>query len=165
MKTKIIITKKNLILLITILVILTILYNCYSIRFKGQTACHYIETVDDVPLIDFHRNSVIRHIYFHQTSCNGDLDAYEMCAVESAARSHYGWQINVIFSSPVHGIVRLRKHFHRFRNVKLWRMHINKYLRDTPLQHLVAERLLQTSEYSFTQTREVLRYATLYKVS
>lgn len=166
MRIKVKATKKNLILLI-IIVIMTKIFNSRR-KLNVHTACHYIENDDDLPLIENHRNKSarsVRHIYFHQPSCQPDLDAQQVCVVESAARTHLDRQINVIFSGSVNNIKRWKKHFQQFRNVKFWRMHIDKYLHNTPLQYLVKKGILQTSKYSFTQTRAVLRYATLYKVS
>ncbi|XP_026324898.1 lactosylceramide 4-alpha-galactosyltransferase-like [Hyposmocoma kahamanoa] len=156
------INKTNLIFLITTIIILKIIYTRIA-KLNVQTAWQYIEIDDGLAPIENHRYFTtrdMRHIYFHHTS---DLDAYQMCVVESAARTHYDWQINVIFSGLVNSIERLKKHFLRFGNVKFWRMRIDKYLHNTSLEHLVDERILQTSQYLFTQTREVVRYVTLYK--
>lgn len=153
MTLKLKITTKNLILLITIVTILGILYSRST------------EIDDYLPPIENHRQSYGRHIYFHHTSCNGDLDVHHSCMVESAARSHRGWQINIMVSAPTNGIQRWIKHFQLFRNVKFWRIHIDKYLHNTPMEYLVTERSLQTSNDSLTLTREVVRYVTLYKVS
>lgn len=164
MKTVLYIKRTQLILLIPTVIILICLY-CFRLKFNVETACHYIENDDDLPSIESHRGLSVKHIYFHETSCNGALDAYQACAVESAARYHPSWQINVIFSSPVNKIRRSVKDLRQIPNIKYWRMHLNQYLHMTPLQFLVTDRLLKTSNFSFALTQKLVRYATLYKVS
>lgn len=132
-----------------------------------DVSCHSMELDDDLPPIQNHRfQSTKKQIYFYETTCNGFLDSRQACVVESAARLHSEWQINVVFSAPMSIKKRVNlNHFQEFPNVKFWRVNILKFLSRTPLEHLITKRHLENSSYAISHTSDVLRTATLYNVS
>lgn len=142
-------------------------YAIWSNMKYDDISCHNNEPDDDLPSIVNHRfNSVKKHIYFHETTCNGFLDPRQACVVESAARLHPNWQINVVFSAPMEMSSRAKLNpFQEFSNVKFWRVNILKYLNSTPLEYLVTKHHIKNSYYAVRHTSDVLRFTTLYNVS
>lgn len=130
-------------------------------------SCYDSESDDDLPPIENHRlQSTKKHIYFHETSCNAFLDPRQACVVESAARLHPDWQINLAFSAPMNMGSRAKLNpFQKFSNVKFWRVNIWKYLNNTPLEYLLTKEYLRKSYYVIYHAADVLRLVTLFNVS
>lgn len=143
-----------------------LLYASLDIQYD-DVSCHNKESDDDLPPIQNHRfRSTKKHVYFHETTCNGFLQPRQACVVESAARLHPNWQINVVFSAPMDTSSKAKLNiFQEFSNVKFWRVNILKYLNNTPLEYLVTEHHLKNSYYAIVHSSDVLRLVTLYNVS
>lgn len=132
-----------------------------------NTTCHYMETDSTLPRADGKDfKTPPRSIFFHETSCSGELNSRQACAVESAARTHPDWQINVLFAAPVtdntlkSGVVALLKNM---TNVKFSRVHTEKYAKGTPLESMVSGGALKRTRWRISHTSDVLRYLSLYK--
>ncbi|KAJ2941531.1 hypothetical protein O0L34_g14583 [Tuta absoluta] len=108
-----------------------------------------------------------RHIFFHETSCRGDLTPRQACTIESAARAHPNWTIYVLFCAPITTNYAYSKESVISRialpNVKLRRIHINEYVKGTPVERLVSDGWLNSSKYRISHASDILRFTTLYK--
>ncbi|XP_063534360.1 lactosylceramide 4-alpha-galactosyltransferase-like isoform X1 [Cydia strobilella] len=130
-------------------------------------SCHYIDLDNTLPRAESEEfQPPSRSIFFHETSCKGYLDSRQACAVESAARAHPGWQINVLFAAPVHknslknGSLSVLRNF---TNIRLSRVHITNYAKRTPLESMVSGGALNRTRWRISHTSDVLRYLSLYK--
>ncbi|XP_058789629.1 lactosylceramide 4-alpha-galactosyltransferase-like [Phymastichus coffea] len=125
-----------------------------------------------------------RNIFFHETSCfagegddgagagaeaeaEAELNCRQACAVESAARLNPGMSVNLLFLSaagPSNRTAGLVDQLLRYGNVRVMRLLVAEYLRDTPLERWFAEgRVLRTSYWPRSHMSDVLRYLTLWK--
>ncbi|XP_028173009.1 lactosylceramide 4-alpha-galactosyltransferase-like isoform X2 [Ostrinia furnacalis] len=129
-------------------------------------SCHYSTEDDALPLVDETFNPPEKSIFFHETSCRGGLSSRQACGVESAAKAHPDWQVNVFFSGPVSDFILKRSFLAKllkYKNVKLMRIHLQEYAKGTPLESLVAASPYKKSAWRIEHTSDVLRYLTLYK--
>ncbi|CAG9785959.1 unnamed protein product [Diatraea saccharalis] len=116
-----------------------------------------LETAD---CLEFPANS----IFFHETSCKGSLDSRQACSVESAARIHAHWNINVLFIAPATKDTLGKARFlQEMNNVKFFRIHLKKYSTGTPLEDFVAKGTLNRTRWRISHASDVLRYLTLFK--
>ncbi|XP_041978019.1 lactosylceramide 4-alpha-galactosyltransferase-like [Aricia agestis] len=131
----------------------------------NDVSCHYEYEADALTPIE---DLPISHnpIFFHETSCRGYLDSYEMCAIESAARQHSDWKIYVLFSGPVTAgnfNKRSFKMLKKYPNVQFARIRILDYTKNTPVEQLVHSGSLNRSQWKVEHTSQILRFVTLYK--
>ncbi|CAG9584929.1 unnamed protein product [Danaus chrysippus] len=152
--------------IVSTLFVMTVIHMNFGQEFSwGPTAnvsCHYVHSNSTFPLLQ--STLPQRSIFFHQTSCPANLTSRQVCSIESAARTHPAWQINVIFSGPVHletvnGVELLR----RFSNIKFWMINIKEFSKNTPLEGLVNSGILSKCQWGMERTRDVLKYLSLYK--
>lgn len=134
---------------------------------ENNISCHYVYENDVLPSAE-DKNFLPRpnSIFFHETSCRGDLNPRQACAIESAARAHPRRLVYVMFSAPVSHVVYQRSIFgelRRFPNVRFARVHIKDYAKNTPLEAMVASEPSDKSKWRVEHTSDVLRYLTLYK--
>lgn len=155
----------GLILILIQLFGLALQSNTFSLLY-GNITCHYVDSEDSLPSADEEffappENS----IFFHETSCRGDLNVRHACVVESAARAHPDWQIFVLFAGPVTNFTLNSGYVShlRFTNVNIARIHLARYAKGTPLEAFVAGGALYKSAWRVSHTSDVLRYLTLYK--
>ncbi|XP_028173012.1 lactosylceramide 4-alpha-galactosyltransferase-like [Ostrinia furnacalis] len=138
----------------------------YFIHWKPleNISCHYLEAEDVLPSADKVKFSS-KSIFFHETSCKGGLDARQACAVESTARSHPDWEINVLFTAPAtkDTLINNSVLLGQFQNVNFYRIHVVKYAEDTPLKKFVARGALNRTRWRISHASDVLRYLSLYK--
>ncbi|XP_026331825.1 alpha-1,4-N-acetylglucosaminyltransferase-like [Hyposmocoma kahamanoa] len=134
-------------------------------KYEDIISCYNNELEDDLPQMENHRfNSTKKHIYFHETTCNGSLGPRQACVVESAARFHPDWQINIAFSAPMNMSSRANLNpFQGFSNVKFWRVNILKYVKNTPVEYLITRHYLNKSYDAVRHAADILRLVTLYK--
>lgn len=166
-RRKIFITASLLATIFTFVIIQTELSpDLYFVHWKPleNITCHYVETEDELPSADgvkFKEKS----IFFHETSCKGGLDARQACSVESAARAHPNWQINVLFTAPAtkESLKNTNTLFKEYKNVKFFRIHLLKYAEGTPLEKFVAGGALNRTRWRISHASDVLRYLSLYK--
>ena len=133
----------------------------------NNISCHHVTENDALPSAedkDFKPRP--NSIFFHETSCSEGLNSRQACAVESAARAHPDRQVYVMFSAPINKdmyerscIAKLRS----FDNVRVARVHITEYAKNTPLEAMVAGEPFNKSPWRVEHTSDVLRYMTLYK--
>ncbi|KAJ8728399.1 hypothetical protein PYW08_016784 [Mythimna loreyi] len=133
----------------------------------NNISCHYVDENDALPSAE-DKNFIPRpnSIFFHETSCRGGLNSRQVCAIESASRAHPRRQVFVMFSAPVSEAVYQRSpiaKLRRFANIKMARVHISDYARNTPLEALVASAPFNRSKWQVEHTSDILRYLTLYK--
>ncbi|XP_075973600.1 lactosylceramide 4-alpha-galactosyltransferase-like [Anticarsia gemmatalis] len=131
-----------------------------------NTSCYYVYKDDALPPIDETFAPPPTSIHFHETSCKGLLNSRRACSIESAARTHPTWQINVFFAGPVSeemynsgNIYILRK----FENIQFLRLHIKEYAKGTPLESLVNDGALNRTRWRISHTSDCLRFLSLYK--
>ncbi|XP_013146958.1 PREDICTED: lactosylceramide 4-alpha-galactosyltransferase-like [Papilio polytes] len=128
-------------------------------------SCHYSVNEDVLPSADGNYFSPsYKSIFFLETSCRRNLTSRELCAIESAARAHPDYQINVMFTAPISDEILkhigLRK---KFKNVRFSRIHIEEYSKNTPAEAVVSSGALNKSHWGVEHTSDLLRYLTLYK--
>ncbi|XP_075973397.1 lactosylceramide 4-alpha-galactosyltransferase-like [Anticarsia gemmatalis] len=138
----------------------------YLPELKDKLCCYFTIENDELPSAEDPRFSPgEKAIFFHDTSCRGGIDSRQACAVESAARMHPNWQINLMFSSPVTEKT-LRKSILakllQFKNIKLARVHIERYGKGTPVDSILAHSLKKSSD-PIERVTDILRILTLHK--
>lgn len=105
-------------------------------------------------------------IFFHETSCVGNLTSRQACAIESAAREHLDYPIHVMFTGPLTEAALNGNPFVMlgiFKNVKFSKIDLGEYARGTPVERVVNGGALNNSQWRISHTSDVLRYLTLYK--
>ncbi|XP_075973926.1 lactosylceramide 4-alpha-galactosyltransferase-like [Anticarsia gemmatalis] len=128
--------------------------------------CYYLYKDDALRPIDDTFAPPPTSIHFHETSCKGWLNSRQACAIESAARAHPNWQINVFFTGPVSeemfasGSIQTLK---KFKNIQFLRLYFKEYAKGTPLESLVNDGALNRTRWRISHTSDFLRYLTLYK--
>ncbi|KOB69439.1 Uncharacterized protein OBRU01_17462, partial [Operophtera brumata] len=132
-------------------------------RADDDISCHYKEYNWD--LLPSAENASFSpppdSIFFHDTSCRGALNSRHACAVESAAKTHPGRQIYVLFSGPVLIWPFIDS---SYPNIHFARVHIDEYAKDTVLEDLFSKRTHDTSkEWKVVHTSDLLRLITLFK--
>lgn len=134
---------------------------------QNNISCHYFEEGDALPSAEDPEFAPRPNsIFFHETSCKGGLTSRQACAVESAARAHPRRQVYLLFSTPVNELVLKRSCLAKLRlfpNLKMARVHISEYAKNTPLEEMVAQKPFARSQYWVEHTSDILRYLTLYK--
>lgn len=135
--------------------------------FNDTIFCHNLETEDDFPSADDNEHFFPeRSIFFIESSCRGGLNSRQACAVESAAKIHPNWQINVLFTGSVSNQTQsgtTMKLLKMYNNIMFFRIHVAKFGRNTPLEHMLASGILNNSSWRVVHTSDVLRFLTLYK--
>ncbi|XP_049882792.1 lactosylceramide 4-alpha-galactosyltransferase-like [Pectinophora gossypiella] len=169
--------------LVCLLLSIAILHTRWSLFTDENVSCHYTAVEDSLPLfvdlsspvtifqflgyekVDQREDRDRRYIFFHETSCRGDLTPRQACAIESAARAHPNWTVIVLFSSSVSARAGRAGGLRRLilPNVKYARVKLPDYVMGTPLQDIVLQGKLNSSSYPHSHTSDVLRYTTLYK--
>lgn len=138
----------------------------YFIHWKPleNISCHYLEAEDVLPSADGMRFPE-KSVFFHETSCKGGLDARQACAVESAARLHPDWKVNVLFTAPATSetIENCTRLLDTYRNLNYYRIHVVRYAKGTPLEKFIAGGALNRTRWRISHASDVLRYLTLYK--
>ncbi|KAJ8729852.1 hypothetical protein PYW07_016890 [Mythimna separata] len=136
-------------------------------KFYPNISCHYIDAGDALSPIEDNLSIPLKSIFFHETSCRGQLNSRQACSVESAARVHPQWQINVLFSGPVtdnilnnYGSLYALK---QIQNIKFFRLHLLQYVKGTPVEDFVRGGSLNRSWWPVQHTAELVQLVTLYK--
>ncbi|XP_075973165.1 lactosylceramide 4-alpha-galactosyltransferase-like isoform X2 [Anticarsia gemmatalis] len=104
-------------------------------------------------------------IFFHETSCRGGIDSRQACAVESAARMHPNWQINLLFISPIEELILKKSNLAKllqFKNVKFARIHIDDYSEGTIVETVLTKKIKE-STHPVEHLADILRVLTLHK--
>ncbi|CAB3251866.1 unnamed protein product [Arctia plantaginis] len=135
-------------------------------KLKTSLDCYYSVQDDALPSLENENFSTgDKAIFFHETSCRGGINSRQACAIESAARLHPKWQINLLFNSPVteyiiknSNLVKLLK----YGNVKLGRLKINQYGKGTIVEDILTNQLKQ-SAHPIEHAADILRIVTLHK--
>lgn len=135
-------------------------------KLKTNLDCYYSVKDDALPSLE-NANFSTREkaIFFHETFFRGGINSRQACAIESAARLHPTWQINVLFSSPVteyiikySNLVKLLQ----YNNVKLARLKIDQYGKGTIVEDILTNRLKQ-SAHPIEHASDILRIVTLHR--
>lgn len=114
--------------------------------------------------------------FFLETSCATpastiNLNARQLCAVESAAKNSPNWNVYVLFAANV-GFLNdtssleykmLDAVLSSYANIKFLRLNITHYADGTPLSDWMREGKMFDSDYINSHLSDVLRYLTLYK--
>lgn len=135
-------------------------------NLKHGTCCHKSRKDDALKLLLSNVTLPENSIFFHETTCKGDLTFGQACVVESAAKAHPNHQINVFFTSAVsettlkYGCVSTL--INNYENVKLARVLIDDYAKGSPIASRV-ERF--TSEDLNMHMSKIMKYLTMYKYS
>lgn len=128
--------------------------------------CHMSREGDTLELLRSNVTMSEDSIFFHETSCRGDLTSRQACAVESAAKAHPNHQINVFFTSAVSeetlnsGCVRTL--LNNYQNVKLARVLIRDFANGTPIAQRVEH---MPNEEINIHVSKIMKFLTLYKYS
>lgn len=152
-------TKRNIFVCISI-----IAYGLFTLwsqtlepfRQHDTISCHYLRDNSSLPVLERHLNLPPRSIFFHATSCTGNLTSRQHCAIESAAWTHREWQINVVFSGPT-----FLKNYLHLKNVKLWRIHIEEFSKGTPFEEYIDRGVFKTCRWNAELSTDLLKYLTL----
>ncbi|KAL4704444.1 hypothetical protein ACJJTC_014376 [Scirpophaga incertulas] len=126
-------------------------------------SCHHTDAEDVLPSAeDMEFPSTI---FFHETSCKGGLDSRQACAVESAARAHPYWDINVLFTAPAteKSLKKSTYLLKELNNIRFYRINVIQYSKGTPLEAFVARGALNRTKWRISHASDVLRYLTLFK--
>lgn len=110
------------------------------------------------------------NIFFHETSCFGrsgaELNSRQACAVESAARMNPDMTVNLLFlspSTPSNQTQLLVDLLLDYTNVRVNRVQIADYIKDTPIEEWYASGMLSSSYWPRSHMSDVMRYLTLWK--
>ncbi|XP_014204309.1 lactosylceramide 4-alpha-galactosyltransferase-like [Copidosoma floridanum] len=114
-----------------------------------------------------------KNIFFHETSCFGretnhqlEFNCRQACAVESAARANPGMSVNLLFLSPSAPSNRTRKLLDlllRYDNVRVKRILVDDYIKESPLERWYEDGVLGTSRWPRSHMSDILRYLTLWR--
>lgn len=118
-----------------------------------------------------------KSIFFLETSCksrlNGsiNLSARQACAVEAAAVNNPTLQVNVLVAAPAAINVtseagRYLAAILSYKNVKIYSMNVDRYLKNTPVEDLwTSGRLLKSDnpKWRVSHLSDVLRFTTLWR--
>lgn len=151
---------------ICVFVILLIVVYLSSFKWdQTESVWCFYSTLGDALPPTVHISSSNNSIFFHETSCEGNLTSRQACAIESAARAHLDYQIRVLFNAPLTEATLSGNPFTVFRifkNVQFARIHMNEYAKGTPMERVVRG-ALNGSLWWITHASDVMRYLTLYK--
>ncbi|XP_043266578.1 lactosylceramide 4-alpha-galactosyltransferase-like isoform X2 [Venturia canescens] len=111
-----------------------------------------------------------RSIFFHETSCFGDegisLTSREACAVESAALMNPQMMVYLLILSPSklsNGTREIVQQLTSYENVRVRRILMDDYVRNTPLEDWYSSGVLRASRWPKNHMSDILRYLTLWK--
>lgn len=111
-----------------------------------------------------------RSIFFHETSCFGEegvsLTSREACAVESAALMNPKMMVYLLLLSPskLSGPTKtIIEKLTSYDNVRIRRILMDDYVKNTPLEEWYASGVLGTSRWPVNHMSDILRYLTLWK--
>ncbi|KOB65280.1 Uncharacterized protein OBRU01_22936, partial [Operophtera brumata] len=114
-------------------------------RAEDDISCHYITEGDALSSAeDTSFSPPTDSIFFHETSCRGELNSRQACAVESAAKAHPGRHVYVLFSGPITDYLPFIDS--GYPNIHFARVHIDEYAKDTVLEDLLSKRTHDTSK-------------------
>ncbi|XP_051161558.1 lactosylceramide 4-alpha-galactosyltransferase-like isoform X2 [Leptopilina boulardi] len=109
-------------------------------------------------------------IFFHETSCFGDsgllLNPRQACAVESAALMNPNMNVYLLYlcgSKISKSADIMIQQLRSYKNIKIQRIHIDKYMKNTPLEKWYARGILKTSKWPINHMSDIMRYLTLWK--
>lgn len=148
------------------IIILVLVYRSVRIVIEWTTPCHYSNWGDALPSAEdptFIPKG--KSIFFHETSCRGNLTVRQACSVEAAARAHPQWQIYVLFSLPVtnHALkTTCLKRLQEFPNIQFLRLHVAEYSKGSVVQSVLLNDV-KHSKYPVHHTADILRILTLNK--
>lgn len=108
-------------------------------------------------------------IFFLETTCRSDragriiLNARQACSVESAAKANPNTVVNLLYLSP--GLIgdtniepdRIMKAVLSYDNVFLYRINIEEYISNTPVEQLFKNGELKKSLYQTVHASDILR--------
>lgn len=132
-------------------------------RISYHEPCHISRDRDALEILRSNVSLPANSIFFHETTCKGDLTSRQVCVVESAAKAHPKNQIYVFFTSAVsektlkQGYVSTLTYYD---NVKLVRVLITDYADGTPLASKVAH---MSSDDLDIHISKIMKFLTLYK--
>lgn len=119
-----------------------------------------------------------KSIFFHETSCGFQfgktvsITPRQACAVESAARMNPNMTVYLLYASPIKFTnasffpsksERTLSELLKYDNIRIRRVDLNKYTKNTPLEGWYRTRQLQKSTYPNSHASDVLRYLSLWK--
>lgn len=115
-----------------------------------------------------HRDVKRAAFFFVETSCGGNVNARQACAVESAAKLHPDADVYLLLISPPSALnlsanpslQALTKHY---TNAHVLYMHLNDYFHGSPLEKWYRSGVLKASQYQQSHTSDVFRFFTLWK--
>lgn len=108
-------------------------------------------------------------IFFHETSCDSyynnkiTITARQACAVESAAKMNPDMEVYLLFTSPGKFNFqrdqsdRLLQALLRYDNIRIKHLNFEKYIKDTPLEALYENGLIESSDFARSHASDVLR--------
>ncbi|XP_049869413.1 lactosylceramide 4-alpha-galactosyltransferase-like [Pectinophora gossypiella] len=135
--------------------------------YKANDISCYHEVSDSLPVMnETALKGTSKNIFLIETSCKGYLDLRQACAVESAARAHPDWQVNLLFVGPVTRerlTTGILSSLQSYKNVVIARVYFSEIVKDTPLERLLSEKLLDKSEHRFAHTSDIIRLLLLWK--
>lgn len=162
--------KINVLIILLHAILIKISQAPYVVLYKTEKLnninCHKKVIEGDFPSAHERELPPLKSIFFIETSCKGGINSRQACSIESAARAHPNWQINVLFAGPVSihtqngstiGVLQ------KFNNINFYRIHVADYGKGTPLEDILSSNLLNSSRWSVMHSADVLRYLTLYK--
>lgn len=145
------------------------LKDCFHNSLKAN-----VEALPDISSIEAPTGK--QNVFFLETSCAGDaaginLNARQLCAVESAAKNSPNWNIYVLFAANVGFVNDTKSVEYRmldavlssYSNIKFLRLNITNYGDSTPLANWMRDGKIFDSDYINSHLSDVLRYLTLYK--
>nr|XP_018901557.1 PREDICTED: lactosylceramide 4-alpha-galactosyltransferase-like [Bemisia tabaci] len=109
-------------------------------------------------------------IFFVETSCrhgnNLGLTVRQACTYESTARAHPNSEILILFPAPVflgEDPLPHIKEVLSLPNLKLLRVNVERYMKDTPLENFDFVTKMGRSKFSMSHASDYLRFVTLWK--
>jgi lactosylceramide 4-alpha-galactosyltransferase len=106
--------------------------------------------------------------FFIETSCSGNVNARQACAVESAAKLHPEADVYLLLLSPpsffnISSNAVLRTLTEHYSNTRVLYVHLFNYFRGSPLEDWYRSGILRASQYQQSHTSDAFRYFTLWK--
>lgn len=143
--------------------ILRIKNNCFN--NKGRS-------FEELTHEELAKNNSSKNIWFIETSCSTtafiQLDARQLCAIESAAKNNPQQNIYVLFIANVgffanDSVIMIQSVLNTYKNIYLRKVNLANYGNETPMKEWMATGKMFESLYSNSHLSDVLRYLTLYK--
>ncbi|KAF4533307.1 hypothetical protein B566_EDAN004428 [Ephemera danica] len=106
--------------------------------------------------------------FFVETSCLGNVNARQACAVESAARLHPEADVYLLLLSPAAALnlsanPSVQVLLEHYINVHVLYVHLEDYFRDSLLEKWYQIGTLRASQYQQSHTSDAFRFFTLWK--